>query len=748
MLRKSLLIAFLGSISQIVFAQDDKKFALSAKDIEITQQRKTSVFDFDVVTASRLEESAGKAPANVRVITEEQIRERGYRSLTDVLRDMNGFKIDEYATEDWLHEVTFNGVRGLDKVIILLDGIRISSPTNNSMLLVENYPVHFVKQIEVVYGPASALYGADAVTGVINIITKSGNKNFNAEVSSAVGTHGQFNQQFWLQKKFGKDQSLMLAGQYFDDAQPDMSQYYPQLYKMEGHQTGTFNTIFGKFTPKKPVTPRYEAPVKAYAITGKLQLKDFQLGFFHNYGASSSSTSVNPQNSVYNKEQIYGHSITTGYGVFQKHYDKISLISMLQGSWYEIDPKTNYRNQYVNMEAGYKYGYGFMFKIEQQIVYQALDKLNFMAGITHERFTAIPKTADLAEPVDKTKDITTNKYLGTELPMKFFNLAYSNTGGFFQTQYSPKEWLHLTAGFRTDYNTRFGGTFNPRVGLVIQPDRTFTIKALYGSAFFAPPPNNAFAHFGAFFSENGGNTYKANFLQVPNPELQPIVSRKIELHINKIIKDNLSLSLDLFYLDLEGLFVDVSDREYKNFYDGKYLGWNVGYLQVTTNNGKQQNWGGSLLLDYQKTFGNLKVGFYGSVDYVDGTVDSPQVSGLQIPLITNWLGKAGLTLGYKGISLSNRLIASGEQILASFEKIDDDKTKDNTRERQKIAGYYMINTTLRYDRARWGIFCDIRNTFDLRNYHAAREASKYQGYQFYGIPQMPMRASVGVQVKW
>ncbi|WP_165760260.1 TonB-dependent receptor plug domain-containing protein, partial [Niastella populi] len=71
-------------------------------------------------------------------------------------------KVNDKSDPETSASFIIRGIRRQDRFVILMDGIRISSPTNEALPLLENFPIYLAKQIEVVYGPGSALYGADA----------------------------------------------------------------------------------------------------------------------------------------------------------------------------------------------------------------------------------------------------------------------------------------------------------------------------------------------------------------------------------------------------------------------------------------------------------------------------------------------------------------------------------------------------------------------------------------------------------
>src|SRR5580698_8745767 len=219
-------VALIVSSFTGVYAQHDsaKLDELSLKDL----------LNLKITTASKISQESDKAAATVIVITAEQIKIRGYQSLLDVLQDLPDMKVDDKLYTLALNNFTMRGIPGQDKFILLLDGVRISSPTNEAMPIFENYPVNLASQIEIVYGPASALYGADAVSGVINIITKKlpANKDMIVDANAMAGSYGYINNTLFLVKKLGPASSLTISGQYNYDSQPDYAKVYsndPQL---------------------------------------------------------------------------------------------------------------------------------------------------------------------------------------------------------------------------------------------------------------------------------------------------------------------------------------------------------------------------------------------------------------------------------------------------------------------------------------------------------------------------------------
>jgi iron complex outermembrane receptor protein len=148
------------------------------------------LLDRVVVTATKRAQPISAAPAIISVITDKQIRQRGYRSVAEALSSLPGL----YLLTD--HVQPNLGVRGINGgtragsriVKVMIDGQPVSfRPSTENWLGEELIPVSAVRRIEIIRGPSSALYGANAFLGVINIITTSGAIVDGARISGSVG---------------------------------------------------------------------------------------------------------------------------------------------------------------------------------------------------------------------------------------------------------------------------------------------------------------------------------------------------------------------------------------------------------------------------------------------------------------------------------------------------------------------------------------------------------------------------------
>ncbi|MCH3949403.1 MAG: TonB-dependent receptor [Acidaminococcus sp.] len=128
-----------------------------------------------VITANRIPNKKVDTPADVTVITSDQIAERGYRTVTDAIEDVPGARVLNASGPAFERMIMLNGD---DRVLVMVDGRRFNNSVGVSRgkaTIDANTlpPVSMIDRIEVVKGGASTLYGADAVGGVVNIITKT-----------------------------------------------------------------------------------------------------------------------------------------------------------------------------------------------------------------------------------------------------------------------------------------------------------------------------------------------------------------------------------------------------------------------------------------------------------------------------------------------------------------------------------------------------------------------------------------------
>ena len=151
------------------------------------------LMQMQVTTASRYAQTALEAPAAVSVVTADDIRLFGYRTLAEVLGSLRGL----YVSYDRAYH--YLGTRGFatpgdynTRVLLLVNGVRFNDNIYDQASIGSDFPLDLdlVERVEFVPGPGSAVYGANAFFGVVNVITRDGRQLAGPQVSTEVGSHG------------------------------------------------------------------------------------------------------------------------------------------------------------------------------------------------------------------------------------------------------------------------------------------------------------------------------------------------------------------------------------------------------------------------------------------------------------------------------------------------------------------------------------------------------------------------------
>ena len=218
-----------------------------------------------VRSVSKFAEDWREAPATVVVIGAEEIARRGYRDLEAVLHDLPGFDFSRgngmlYST------ISQRGYPSTltDHVLVLVDGIEQNDLHSNIAYVSRQYPLSAIERIEVVYGPASTIYGPNAFTGVIDIITKEPDAmigNGGSHAARLTGGAGAFATHFAEATYAGRTPdsrvSWSVTGRSYRSDEPDLSGHppwrggYPETFDAVDY--GGILQLEGKSLDKYPV---------------------------------------------------------------------------------------------------------------------------------------------------------------------------------------------------------------------------------------------------------------------------------------------------------------------------------------------------------------------------------------------------------------------------------------------------------------------------------------------------------------
>jgi iron complex outermembrane receptor protein len=164
-------------------------FAQVPKAPDLTQLSLEDLMNVQVVSVSRKEQKLAKTGAAVFVITQDDIHRSGAANIPDVLRMAPGVNVARIDANAWAISIRGFNSRYSDKILVLIDGRSIYSPAFSGVYWDQiDVPLEDIERIEVIRGPGGTVWGANAVNGVINIITMSSKSTQGALVVAEAGS--------------------------------------------------------------------------------------------------------------------------------------------------------------------------------------------------------------------------------------------------------------------------------------------------------------------------------------------------------------------------------------------------------------------------------------------------------------------------------------------------------------------------------------------------------------------------------
>jgi len=599
-----------------VFAADKMKDYLQMDLSELMQ--------VEVFSASLFPEPLMTAPGSVTVVTDKQIRERGYRHLSELLSDLPGIDINHYADGISLDIMSFRGIAGNNKILLLQDGIRVNSPSGDPIPIANNFPLYHIKQVEVIYGPGSALYGADAFSGVINLITYDNDDPKNREVLVEVGEYGYRNSYFNFRQKLSEEVGLSLGGHLQDSDNPDLGHYYSRDLPDNGRGG-------------------YEQPTASHSFNLNLNWdKNLKLGYSRSYMRNPTSAGAHTSFVDYSADADYRTLIQTAYAKLNFDLSNdVRLELNLDHSDYEIEPESEFVNLFTDLQhQGYKYASGNRTQIEPRVLWQ-LDQQRVVAGVSVTYLKAKPKTANLPQPYDGS----TQYYLNTNgsLPIEIFEVDEHNVGVYLQLTSQWDEQWTTTMGARYDKHSTYGDSFTPRASISFAQDNKTSWELSYAESFLAPSPFHRYENYGSFAGDFDGNgIYESYFMHVPNEDLQPEELRAIELSVNHNPTPWLSLGAVVYHQKVKGIIAATDSPVIQSDF---VPGGEIFFTTQNDNVGELDSTGLELTSTYTTKLLAAEAKIWGNAAIVRGKLDEFGTSH-DLPYTTNIKLKAGLTLNW------------------------------------------------------------------------------------------------------
>ncbi|CAG1020646.1 Colicin I receptor [Patescibacteria group bacterium] len=500
------------------------------------------------------------------IITAEQIKAMGATELHEVLETVPGFHA---SVQSGIYDYSYS-VRGIrnatnSQLLMMMNGSRLNLPFRGSTMTHFELPLEAVERIEVIRGPGSALYGADAFAGVINIITKKADDINGTRLGMRAGD-ANTQSGFAQHSTHWADWDIASSLQYQHTDGDGDRMIYSDFQTTKDKAFGTNASI----APNK-----YQGHYQTLDAHLNLQRKHWDIDFWSftsiNSGLRAGVNSVlDPEGSSDGQQFLTDVRFSTEdwlkdlelsthlsylYADFSANFQiftnnaelPINRDGNISNSLNANLPRTLFP-QGVHNSLGRIEN---MPSIELGAIYKGWDKhlWRFITSFRYEQITT--KEArnfgsgivnGLAPPKvigNTLTDITNSSYV--YLPntnRSVWSLVLQDEWQF------AKDW-QLTAGIRYDNYSDFGSTVNPRLALVWDVNEQLTTKLLYGKAFRAPS-------FSEQFNQN-------NPVLLGNKDLKPETINSIEWAVDYCPIDSLRTALNLYFYDIKNQIIAVPD---------------------------------------------------------------------------------------------------------------------------------------------------------------------------------------------
>lgn len=522
-----------------------------------------------VTTSSRLSQSIAEAPGLMMVLSREQIQRRGYRNLRDLMQDLPGIEIKSHTLTDHSTSVHMRGVGGRvanDQFVIMLDGHRINEPSSAAISIDDNFPLYMVRQVEIGYGPYSTQYGADAMVGVINLISEhNGDDNQETNEPSDKRTRitlegGDYNYQ--RASAYGRtvlnEWQLALGAHTSSSNNNSPAELAPERY-----QLGDLRRFSGELALPAAERAAYRYPVTANSLFLSAKYKsDVKLGLMHSDYQTPTWGAEVPGTTDYGVDSFWRQKITTLW--YDQHWhprDQLELVGSLDYGRGELDQDSGYRNRFSDFNQVYKYQRSERYQASLEGQFSG-DQHQLLLGVQLQQFAIIPRTTDLPEPYDPDRSASAQAmfFPGTDnsLPLQIDALSYNNQAAYGEWIARWRPDLSTQFGLRAEHNSRWGDSLTPRFAFSYKPAAKVTLKGLYGESYKAPTPELALGYFGSFSGQqNSQGEYTSGFFRINNPDLQPERSKSTELTLQYQASSNLLLETTLYRIVIDQIMRPV-----------------------------------------------------------------------------------------------------------------------------------------------------------------------------------------------
>jgi vitamin B12 transporter len=446
-----------------------------------------------IVSATRLPTPESEVASSVTVITAEDIAARQERSLPDILKDVPGLNIVRTGGPGGQSLVYMRGTNS-NHTKVLVDGIDVSDPSNsNGSFDFSQFLTQDIERVEVLRGPQSGLYGSDAIGGVINVITKSGQGPAQFQASAEGGSFETFNQ---------------MAG-----VRGSLEQFHYNANVEHFHSGATPVTPLELLAPGEIRNDDYYDNLTAATKLGYDIVQNFDVGFVARY----TNTHLRVTGDDFSTFPSFPAAQQTRSST-SEYYGRATAHLVTFGGFLDQTLGVAYtRKRTSTLEPQETLATGERTKIDWQGALRFTQAHTLVLGAEHARDA-------ISEPLSASNQIDSGY---AELQSQLIGSLYSAINA------------------RYDRNDRFGGKVTYRVAPAYVIAATGTkLKASVGSGFKAPTLSELFQSYPAFFF-------------IANPDLRPETSTGYDVGVEQPLvgETTLRAGVTYFYNRVRNLIV-------------------------------------------------------------------------------------------------------------------------------------------------------------------------------------------------
>ncbi len=582
--RKYILFISIIFAGAIAFAQPDS--AMNSIDLSLlgvdNLEFRSDSNQLKMISAGRISANLDELPLEVYVISHEEILRNQYSTLTDVLHALPGIKTSRPGTGELGESFQIWGLTGNLYTKILVNGMPVKPSVVSGMPIGSQLPIRQAEKIEVIYGNSSAVYGADAVSGVINIITKEADKGTFVRGDISLGKNGHNYINFSIGGKGGKNNNILQYNFYgtryelndmnldyleegvynplnYFQAKGEMVSvsgvdYEPLDVNTEVVETSAQNPrdfmdeYYGKNYEGSVTEPDMESLASAAHMLGvQMKFKGLSFSYDYMYRRTHSSLGLSPVFYKFNNPQnFWGESIQRTAASYTNNFGRITSITQLNNLTYNMDNNSSQGVTFmVNSDKAYRYSASNDLEISQIFSMSPTKNIEIVAGFSYNQSGNLPVTNYLDKPFEKSKYIPYSQAVDlTDTLLGEFGInpvVFSNISGFLQSYMKWKKFRFL-GGLRYDINTRYGNRFSPQLSALHKTTPRTSMRFSIGTAYKAPPTSLTYQSLAYPVSET-----EVYYQVVPNIDLEPEKFNTLEFGIKSQFKRKASINQTFYY---------------------------------------------------------------------------------------------------------------------------------------------------------------------------------------------------------